>query len=73
MFMVFHLLKTCIRNPSLFFIFSPSHLALRMGETSMLTACIIFQREEVNFDKFLFFAKLVCQTIEGQIFLFYQN
>jgi hypothetical protein len=39
----------------------------------MLTACIIFQREEVNFDKFLFFAKLVCQTIEGQIFLFYQN
>jgi hypothetical protein len=33
----------------------------------------IYARGEVSFAKFLFFAKLVCQTVGGQFFLFCQN
>jgi hypothetical protein len=63
--------KTYIRNPSLFFIcFSPSHLEgnndgnhdprayMRVGRWVLPTSI---------------FAKLVCQTVGGQFFLFCQN
>jgi hypothetical protein len=33
----------------------------------------IYARGEVSFAKFLFFSKLVCQTVGGQFFLFCQN
>jgi hypothetical protein len=33
----------------------------------------IYTRGEVSFAKFLFFAKLVCQTVRGQFFLFCQS
>jgi hypothetical protein len=33
----------------------------------------IYARGEMSFAKFLFFAKLVCQTVGGQFFLFCQN
>jgi hypothetical protein len=72
-FMLFHLLKTCIRNPSLFFI---SFFTLPSGlDTPMATeigACI-FSRGEESLAKVSIFAKLVCQTVGCQFFLFCQN
>jgi hypothetical protein len=63
MFMLFHLLKTYIRNPSIFFIslftFPP------YKETLISTT-----RDE--FCQVSIFTKLVCQSVEGQFFLFCQ-
>jgi hypothetical protein len=53
LFVSFHLLKTYIRNHSLFFIyFAPSHLE----ETSMATTirARIYTHQEMSFAKFLF-------------------
>jgi hypothetical protein len=72
MFMTFYLLKTYIRNPSLFFIsFSPSHLQGNTDGNHDPRAHIYSWRGE--FCQVSIFAKLVCQTVGGQFLLFCQN
>jgi hypothetical protein len=62
MFMPFHLLKTYIRNPSLFFVsfFTPTYRETPMATT---IGARIYARGQVSFAKFLFlpswFAKLL--------------
>jgi hypothetical protein len=64
--MFFHLLKTYIRNPSLFFIsFSPFYIEVNDDANHDSSAHIC--AGEVSF------AKLVCQPVEDHFFLFYQN
>jgi hypothetical protein len=64
--------KTYIRNPSLFFIsFSPSHLeGNNDGNHDPRTHICAWGGE---FCQVSIFAKLVCQTVGGQFFLFCQN
>jgi hypothetical protein len=68
LFIPFHLLKTYIRNPSLFFIFfhPPTYRDTPMATT--IRAHIYARGGE--FCQVSIFAKLVCQTVGGQLFLF---
>jgi hypothetical protein len=76
MFIPFYLLKTSIRNLIYSLFFSPSHLAWRVGETPISTWIGARRRNaDINLLYSLFcqvsvFAKLVCQTVGCQIFLF---
>jgi hypothetical protein len=73
MFVPFHLLKTYIRNPSLFFIsfFHPP----TYRETTMATTirALIYVRREVSFAKFLFLLSWFAKLLETIFFLFCQN
>jgi hypothetical protein len=72
LFMPFHLLKTYIRNPSLFFIsFSPSHLQGNADDNHNPRTHIYAWGDE--FCQVSIFAKLVCQTAGDYFFLFCQN
>jgi hypothetical protein len=69
MFMPFHLLKTYIRNPSIFFIFShpPTY-----RETPMATTIDagIYACGEVSFAKFLFLPSWFAKLLEANFFYF---
>jgi hypothetical protein len=69
--MAFHLLETYIRNPSLFFLFSPSHLEGKTDGNHDLREHICVWGGE--FCQVSIFAKFVLQTVGGQFFSFCQN
>jgi hypothetical protein len=63
MFMPFHLLETYIRNPSIFFIFSPSHLEGNAnGNHDPRTHVCAWGG---GFCQVSIFAKLFCQIVSG--------
>jgi hypothetical protein len=72
MFMPFHLLKTYIRNLLYsLFLFSPSHLQVNIDGNHDPSVHICAWGGE--FCQVSIFAKLVCQTVVDQFFLFCQN
>jgi hypothetical protein len=61
--MPFHLLETYIRNTSLFFIFSPSHLEGNADGNTIRAR--IYAHGEVSFAKFLFLPSWFAKLLEG--------